>query len=361
MQIGMSRRNVSSFQLLSDGLVDRAVTGEADGFTPSSASASIRLTPCANYIEHRVSKMDTLAGVAIKYGVEVADIKRMNALVTDHQMFGHRSIKIPLPGRHLPSPITSNGLASNGDQSPRWLLQRDLFESFQSLKLKSPQRTVSPAMNSLQGYYGLTTPKRSPIAEGTEMVVYRTGRVPCLEDEPLPRVSPISYLYPNCHHKSRSPVNVFSMENGNSAQDVAIVEATENGETDRSSSENSVRRRQRIDVDWLCRAPDLLPKQDAGACSGRTGKGLALRPKCGSRTDLDSSYTSTISTGDSIIVNGFLPVRKSSSTSNLQESDNNSSIWLTSKWSLKPDVIAKPLFDGLPKPMAVRRNKAALD
>ncbi|PQQ07962.1 Peptidoglycan-binding lysin domain [Prunus yedoensis var. nudiflora] len=63
----------------------------------------------AGYIEHVVSKFDTLAGVAIKYGVEVADIKKMNGLVTDRQMFALRFLQIPLPGRHPPSPCLSNG------------------------------------------------------------------------------------------------------------------------------------------------------------------------------------------------------------------------------------------------------------
>ncbi|CAK9162754.1 unnamed protein product [Ilex paraguariensis] len=61
-----------------------------------------------SYIEHTVSKFDTLAGVAIKYGVEVADIKRINGLVTDLQMFALKTLHIPLPGRHPPSPSLSN-------------------------------------------------------------------------------------------------------------------------------------------------------------------------------------------------------------------------------------------------------------
>ncbi|KAL1365991.1 hypothetical protein AAHE18_03G328200 [Arachis hypogaea] len=74
-----------------------------------------------NYIEHQVSKLHTLAGVAIKYGVEVADIKRMNGLATDLQIFALKTLKIPLPGRHppSPSPTTSvpNGHAKLGDNS----------------------------------------------------------------------------------------------------------------------------------------------------------------------------------------------------------------------------------------------------
>ncbi|KAL9665343.1 hypothetical protein QQ045_020762 [Rhodiola kirilowii] len=81
-----------------------------------------------NYIEHHVSKIDTLAGVAIKYGVEVdqmmrlrgvvfvkvADIKKMNSLVTDLQMFALKTLQILLPGRHPPSPCLSNSSESPG-------------------------------------------------------------------------------------------------------------------------------------------------------------------------------------------------------------------------------------------------------
>jgi hypothetical protein len=71
---------------------------------------------------------------------------------------------------------------------------------------------------------------------------------------------------------------------------------------------------------------------------------------------------------------GLLAVRKSSSTPEFQDSDNNiSSVWLRSKWNLKPDAFTlplqillldsfpKPLFDNLSKPITAWRNKAARD
>ncbi|KAL2557628.1 uncharacterized protein Fot_02367 [Forsythia ovata] len=76
----------------------------------SSTAVGVGVNGGPNYIVHHVSKFDTLAGVAIKYGVEVADIKRMNGLVTDLQMFALKTIHIPLPGRHPPSSSLSNGL-----------------------------------------------------------------------------------------------------------------------------------------------------------------------------------------------------------------------------------------------------------
>ncbi|GKV21302.1 hypothetical protein SLEP1_g31295 [Rubroshorea leprosula] len=79
--------------------------------SPSLPASSF---PSPGFIEHKVSKLDTLAGVAIKYGVEVADIKKMNGLATDLQMFALKSLQIPLPGRHPPSACLSNGSESQG-------------------------------------------------------------------------------------------------------------------------------------------------------------------------------------------------------------------------------------------------------
>jgi len=77
---------------------------------------------------------------------------------------------------------------------------------------------------------------------------------------------------------------------------------------------------------------------------------------------------------------GLHAVKKSSSTPEFQDSDSISiaSVWLKSKWNLKPDAftlaplfdgIPKPLFDSFPKPLldnipnsiAAWRNKAAKD
>ncbi len=102
---------------------------------PISSSSSSSSSSVVSFIQHPVSKMDTLAGIAIKYGVEVskypqlfllflkmvlfnnsifqvADIKKMNGLVTDLQMFALKYLHIPLPGRHPPSPCLSNGYVS---------------------------------------------------------------------------------------------------------------------------------------------------------------------------------------------------------------------------------------------------------
>ncbi|THU54955.1 hypothetical protein C4D60_Mb11t01510 [Musa balbisiana] len=265
-----------SSQLFSDGFMDGAVSRSRENGTiatiPASSSVSSFSSsssdspPKVNYIEHRVSKMDTLPGVAIKYGVEVEDIKRLNGLTTDIQMFAHKSLQIPLPGRHPPSTRSTNGSAANG------------------------------------------------------------------------------------------LVNGFSPENGKTAQEKTILDAAENNEI-----EKAVRRRQKNDSVPYLGTPELLLEDNNSGFLGRRGKGLSMRPKLGSRTDVDMVHPNAAPNGESFETNGSVFVRKSSSTSSLQESENSSSIWPTSKWTLNPEVLARPLFDGLPKPINVWKNKAALD
>ncbi|KAJ0970065.1 hypothetical protein J5N97_022942 [Dioscorea zingiberensis] len=344
MQAEWERRSVGSQSLVS----------ESNGFVSISVPSTSASSPA--YIEHRVSRMDTLAGVAIKYGVEVADIKRMNGLVSDLQMFAHKSLQIPLPGRHPPSPVLSNGSASDGEQTSL-RNHKDALDSFQSLKLKPPpKQKVTAAMTNLQGYYNLTPSRKGPLAEGTEMAIYKTDRVLFSEYESLPKQSPASDPLLNHHRRTRSFANGFLPKDDNAV----VIDVGESSESERANSEKFVRRRQKSDADPFSRVPGSLIEDSSGGFSGRTGKGLALRPKAGSRTDNDiSRAAASNSAGDSSMANGFLFVRKSSSTSNLQESDNGSSVW--PPWNLKPELISRPIFDGLPKPVNVRRNKAAVD
>lgn len=47
------------------------------------------------FIYHKVSKLDTLAGLAIRYHVTVSDIKRANGILSDNVMFAREHVKIP--------------------------------------------------------------------------------------------------------------------------------------------------------------------------------------------------------------------------------------------------------------------------
>ncbi|XP_057960539.1 uncharacterized protein LOC131152725 [Malania oleifera] len=378
MQMQRERRNDEHHYQYQSLYSDRVANRDNGTSMPSKPHSLTGGDGCGvGFIEHPVSKMDTLAGIAIKYGVEVADIKKMNGLVTDLQMFALKSLHIPTPGRHPPSPCLSSDCDTPGrscfDQTPR--RHSDLFDSFQSLRMKSPQQ-VSPAMSSLQGYYGLKTNQKSP-SDGFELAVYRRGSAHYLEDEVLPKASMASNPPLGRHRKSRSVANGFLTENGELIDDVHMAEARE-GDSDKWN-EKLVRRRQKSEADFSSHAPEMLLKEDnssGGGFSAIAGKGLALRPKAAGRTSLagemDAGWSNLvpIGIGDSSVADGFTGVRKSSSTSSLQDQDSSSSlsIWPTSKWSLKSDLqalsntaIARPIFDGLPKPITGRKNKAALD
>ena len=99
------------------------------------------MSSCGRYLLHRVCRFDTLAGVAIKYGVEVparylfdwmdgwmsnrrntsahllvADVKRANGLTTDLQMFAHKTLRVPLHGRHPPAAAATSPPSSSPDR-----------------------------------------------------------------------------------------------------------------------------------------------------------------------------------------------------------------------------------------------------
>ncbi|XWS63307.1 hypothetical protein CRYUN_Cryun06bG0084100 [Craigia yunnanensis] len=381
MQMGRERRNSianGNYSYNSNGNYSNFCNDYSVLKNEKNQSLPVSSYSGAGFIEHPVSRFDTLAGVAIKYGVEVADIKKMNGLVTDLQMYALKSLQIPLPGRHPPSPCLSNGSETPGEssanQTPAQHLPPDLLDSFQSLRLKTPPRRVSQAMSSLQGYYGLKSTEKKTISEGFEMAVCRKGEAHFPEDGPFLNMSSTSNPSLKLHRKCRSVTNGFFDENGEVVADIISAEEAKECEPDKSN-EKLIRRRQKSEADFTARTPERLLKEDntsSGGFSTITAKGLALRSKAASRTNSGAdaevsgfNHTPT-GLGDGYIVDGFSVVRKSSSTSSLQDQDSSSlsSLWPASKWSLKPDLqalstvgITRPIFDGLPKPMSGRKNK----
>lgn len=47
---------------------------------------------------------------------QVSDVKKLNGLVSDVQMFALKTLYIPLPGRHPPSPIVNETDAQRYDK-----------------------------------------------------------------------------------------------------------------------------------------------------------------------------------------------------------------------------------------------------
>ncbi|KAH9323693.1 hypothetical protein KI387_018332 [Taxus chinensis] len=385
----------------------RSVANTASSSTSSGGASN-------NYIEHTVSKLDTLAGIAIKYGVEVSDIKRMNGLMTDLQMFAHKTLHIPLPGRHPPSSALSNNTKTpssvTSGRPPRYGIHiycNSTPDSYVPEPKKSEKKPVSVAMSLLRGYYGLS-PRQRKGNEGTEMTVYKADNNLCMEGEPS--TPPQTYS----NGESKDVTKIFKTSyNGdllmkaeedftgeNSTRTNGFLTAGHFADAGfdeiEKTNESLVRRRSKVEgMDYLSGSTDNLLKQEAGL-SGRGGKGWSLRPKSGSKLSLASDATGatdhpfTVSDphmADALLVGvsglkGFgdspgngktdqdlmSKVRRSSSTSSLQDSGKVSPLRSTSRWAAKGDnqgvltsAVSKPLFEAIPRPLNGRWNKAALD
>ncbi|XP_027355497.1 lysM and putative peptidoglycan-binding domain-containing protein 1-like [Abrus precatorius] len=206
----------------------------------SSVSSSSSPSTVA-YIQHPISKLDTLAGIAIKYGVEVAEIKKMNGLVTESQMFALKILHIPPHGRHPPSTTGQD----NPDHSPTDNARGEPLESFQSLRRKSSEQKLSPAISSLQNYYGTKPTMKKSISEIFDLA-----------------------------EKGKGASN--SSENGSFYCSNSL------------KSNRSLSRYHKSEVN-LKAIPELILKHDNstnGGFSARSAKGLAQRQKAGSRLSL---------------------------------------------------------------------------
>lgn len=63
--------------------------------SPTASGSTVDTSTDNIFVRHRVRKRDTLAGLAVKYNVTVADIKRANGFQTDTAMFGRDIVLIP--------------------------------------------------------------------------------------------------------------------------------------------------------------------------------------------------------------------------------------------------------------------------
>lgn len=236
--------------------------------------------------------------------------------------------------------------SSSFPQTPTRQEHDDLLDSFPSLKIKANQQKVSPAMSSLQCYYGLNSlsPQESPESHNSK---------------------PLS-----SHRKSRSL---------NKLNDNEESENIDEGDVEKWN-ETPVRRRLKFESESIPCPPEKILREDsnnnATAFSASKGQGLALRSKVASRSTMSSELENSIlpngitRTSDALMLEAVLGVRKSLSTPSFQdqETSNSLSLWSTSRWSLKQDlqafstaVIATPIFDGLPIQLNSRKTKTALD
>eukprot|EP01114_Cavostelium_apophysatum_P019194 TRINITY_DN6117_c0_g1_i1.p1 TRINITY_DN6117_c0_g1~~TRINITY_DN6117_c0_g1_i1.p1 ORF type:complete len:319 (+),score=70.01 TRINITY_DN6117_c0_g1_i1:106-1062(+) len=63
--------------------------------TPANPTVYFNKTENSEHLLHRLEKKDTLQGLALKYGVEIADLKRVNKLWRNDDMFARKELIIP--------------------------------------------------------------------------------------------------------------------------------------------------------------------------------------------------------------------------------------------------------------------------
>ncbi|CAN6206583.1 unnamed protein product [Urochloa humidicola] len=307
--------------------------------------------PDHNCLEHEVSRMDTLAGIAIKYGVEISDIKRANSLVTDSQMFALKTLLIPLPGRPLPASVRLNGSAHRIKRAwaPNHQQDRCITDPLDSSDYD--QKGASPAMSTFQRYYGLSSQKGNATDCSTEMSLYRKGSFESSLSETLLSSS----AAPGTKGADRSweyeePVNGFSSANG--------ANGNKSDGIPKPKQDASMRRRQKVEAE----SNTTNTQDDFLVDPIKAIKSLLPRPISSIRLNMDTGSQDSSQKSNISFLNGFKSVvRKSPSAPNFAGAENGVSMWSSSKWTFNHESFTRPLLDGLPNPVSTRRMKTALD
>lgn len=308
---------------------------------PSPASCCSAVDGQDDFLEHEVSRMDTLAGIAIKYGVQISDIKRSNGLVSDSQMYARKALLIPLPGRPMPSSVRFNGSTETSKRA--WAQNNQQNRDLDSLdSSKSSQQRSSLAMSSLQSYYGLSSQRSDDMNCSTEMSLYRKGS--SLDETLLNPFSP-----PDRMQSTGRSRNSEDTTNG-----AGVMQSS--GAT-KEKQDGSIRRRQKVEVNT---------QDDVLSNSIKMIKSFLPRPISSIRLnmmDTSSSRHPAVKTSGSFLDGFKSSVRKSPSAPSFVDTEHNSgvSMWSSSKWTFNHESFTRPLLDGLPKPAPARRTKAALD
>nr|CAB3469122.1 unnamed protein product [Digitaria exilis] len=302
-------------------------------------------SPDHHCLEHEVSRMDTLAGIAIKYGVEISDIKRANCLVTDSQMFALKILLIPLPGRPMPASVRLNGSGQRVKRAwaPNYQQNREATGSLDSSK--SGQQGPSPAMSTLQRYYGISSQKENTMDCSTEMSVYHKSSFQSSLGETL--LSSSAALDRSWEFEEQ--VNGFSSANG--------AHGNRSNGVSKPKQDASMRRRQKLEAE----SNSTNAQDDFLADPIKAIKSLLPRPISSIRVNMDTGGPDSSQNSNISFLSGFKYVRKSPSIPSLSDAENGASSWSGSKWTFNHESFTRPLLDGLPKPVSARRMKTALD
>jgi len=234
--------------------------------------------------------------------------------------------------------------------APNYQQNRDTIDSLDSSNCG--QKGASPAMSTLQRYYGLSSQKGSAMDCSTEMSVYRKGGFQSnLSETLLSSSAAPGTKGTDGSWEYEEPVNRLSSANG--------ANGNKSNGVPKPKQDASMRRRQKAEAE--SNRTDI--QDDFLADPIKAIKSLLPRPISSIRLNMDtgspdSSQKSSISF---LNLNGFKSVRKSPSAPSFADAENGVSMWSSSKWTFNHESFTRPLLDGLPKPVSGRRMKTALD
>jgi len=110
------------------------------------------------YVTHKLTKLDTLAGLAVKYGVTVGDIKRLNGLLSDSAMFARSTLLIPTKQLPVGEDVAMwvgmivSGMNRHGSMPPPGSRRKGNQNHLTMMGFKPP---ASEALSKLNDFYGL--------------------------------------------------------------------------------------------------------------------------------------------------------------------------------------------------------------
>ncbi|XP_072551787.1 lysM and putative peptidoglycan-binding domain-containing protein 2 [Salminus brasiliensis] len=116
--------------------------------TRSYGSTAIAAAPLGEkYVEHRVADGDTLQGIALKYGVTMEQIKRVNKLFSNDCIFLRHSLNIPVRSER---PSLFNGLSLESPDSESTTPQESpcISQEVEDVSQESPDHSSPPDSNT---------------------------------------------------------------------------------------------------------------------------------------------------------------------------------------------------------------------
>lgn len=92
--------------------------------------------PLENTLEATVLENDTLASIALRFNCTVADLKRLNKIDKDNEIYARKTLRIPLTPYSALLDTTLPGVHKSGNSSPKASTSREILDYLSDEKLE---------------------------------------------------------------------------------------------------------------------------------------------------------------------------------------------------------------------------------